>query len=116
MGLDNLTKEELIHQNEELREELNQLKTKYVWGLQVEDFASASIDRYEPIDDVFSEDELSDDELHFRAFHALKSTESYSMYGWAEDVSEASLEFSDDTMKLLRTVAKRWLGYNRVER
>lgn len=111
MDLHDLTKDELIEQNRALREELNQLKTKYVWGLQVEDFAGAAIDSNEPIDDVFSDDELTDDELHFQAFHALKSKESYNMHEWAEDISESADHFSDNTMKLLRTAAKRWLTF-----
>ena len=111
METNKMTKEELIEQNQALREELNQLKTKYVWGLQVEDFASAAVDTDEPIsdNDIFSEDEMTDDELHFKAFYALRTTESYSMHEWAEDVSESANHFSEDTMKLLRTAAKRWL-------
>lgn len=111
MDLHDMTKDELINQNQALREELNRLKTKYVWGLQVEDFASAAVDIDEPIEDVFSEEELTDDELHFQAFHALKSKEAYNMHEWSEDVSESANHFSDNTMKLLRTAAKRWLTF-----
>lgn len=106
-----MTKDELIRQNEELKRKLRQLKTKYVWGLQVEDFANAAVGTDEPIDeaDVFSEDEMTDNELNFHAFHALRINENYTVQNWYDDISEASEHFSDDTMKLLRTAAKRWL-------
>lgn len=116
MDLQDMTKDELIEQNKALREELNQLKTKYVWGLQVEDFADAAIGTDESIEDVFSEDELSDDDLHFKAFHALRSTESYSVHEWVEDISESAEHFNDHTMKLLRTVAKRWLTFDEQDK
>lgn len=66
-------------------------------------FACAVIDTSKPIDNVFSEDALSDDDVHFKAFHALKTHE------WTKDSSESANHFSAHTMKLLRTVAKRWL-------
>ena len=114
MDMNNLTKEELIHQNQELREEINTLKSRYVWGLQVEDFASAYIGAIEARDndsEIFTREELSDDELHYQTFHALRVDEKYSLPApdWYEDIAEASFEFSEHTMKLLRTISKRWV-------
>lgn len=114
MDMNYLTKEELIHQNQELKKEINALKTRYVWGLQVEDFARASIGTIEETDkgcEVFTREELSDDELRYQAFHALREVEKYSSHEWYEDISEASDAFSAHTMKLLRTVSKRWLTH-----
>lgn len=114
MDMNDLTKEELIHLNQELREEINTLKSHYVWGLQVEDFASAAIGTDgTPINDseIFTREELSDDELHYQAFHALREDEKYSPHEWYEDISESSDAFSAHTMKLLRTASKRWLTH-----
>lgn len=112
MDLNHLTKEELIHQNQELKKEINALKSRYVWGLQVEDFASAAIGTIKATDndsEIFTREELSDDDLHYQTFHALREKEKYSPHEWYEDISNASDGFSAHTMKLLRTVSKRWL-------
>lgn len=114
MDMNNLTKEELIHLNQALREELDTLKSRYVWGLQVEDFASAAIvTDGTPIKDseIFTKEELSDDELRYQAFYALREKEKYSPHEWYEDISVSSDAFSAHTMKLLRTVSKRWLTH-----
>lgn len=114
MDMNDLTKEELIHQNQELKKEINALKSRYVWGLQVEDFASAAIGTIEATDnecEIFTKEELSDDELHYQAFHALREEEKYSPHEWSEDIYESSDAFSVHTMKLLRTVSKRWLTH-----
>ena len=114
MDMNDLTKEELIHLNQELKKEINALKSRYVWGLQVEDFASAAIGADgTPIKDseIFTKEELSDDELHYQAFHTLREEEKYSPHEWYEDISNASDEFSEHTMKLLRTISKRWLTH-----
>ena len=96
---------------EELQLEVLALRTKYIWGLQPEDFAVAVID-----DDnwslkntvIYSHEELSDADLRLKLYKNHKSW--FTIGDWAEIVcyySESS--FCEEDWNLIATMKERKL-------
>lgn len=94
---------------EELENEVIRLRTKYVWGLQVEDIASCI--RKDDVDELFEDKGalLSDEQLHNELLHILVGHENFGIYDWVEDVEEAIPGFSKKTNALLFEYQKRAL-------
>lgn len=95
---------------EELEDEVIRLRTKYVWGLQVEDIASCV--QKEDVDKLFEDKGalLSDEQLHNELLHVLVGHENFAIYDWVEYVQEAIPGFSKKTTALLFEYQKRALN------
>lgn len=93
----------------ELEQEVLESRYNYVWGLQAEDIAMSVYPDSEGIEDneIFSESELTNTELNQRIYEEIKGS-NFHIHEWSEQVSYN--EFSDETHKLLKTLAVRYKG------
>lgn len=96
---------------EELQLEVLALRTKYIWGLQAEDFAVAVTDDNNPALKeavIYSQNELSDADLRLKLYTNHKS--NFSIFTWAEDVCYYAEEaFSKEDWNLVATMKERKL-------
>lgn len=100
---------ELEKENIRLRKEVNELKNKYVWGLQPIDYALVKYGNSQTLDELeqkeyYTEEEMSNLDLRNKAIELMDS-DKYQVFGWHEVIE--NMEFYEEIEKVLITLAKR---------